>query len=254
MVDSKPIEISDQQRRQFEQEGYFVIENAIPPNHLEVVRDICEELISETDQELERDGLISRDITHKGKRYFIDGAFPRKPRLGEFLFSEYMAEVCRATIGPDAFLFKNQYVVKCAEVGMNFSWHQDSGYIAEPHEPYLTCWCALDDVAEENGTVYILPWSQGGGGGVEEHVREQGSNDLVGYFGDEPGVPVVAPAGSIAVFSSRTFHRSGANPSKRMRRIYLAQYSPVEMPLKEGTTRQAVPFVKDGQRIAENSR
>jgi hypothetical protein len=35
-----------------------------------------------------------------------------------------------------------------------------------------------------------------------EHVRDKQSNDLVGYFGDDPGDPVIVPAGSIACFSS----------------------------------------------------
>ena len=47
---------------------------------------------------------------------------------------------------------------------------------------------------------------------------------LKGYFGKEIGTPVVCPAGSIAVFSSLVFHRSGANTSGGERRAYLAQY------------------------------
>ena len=73
------------------------------------------------------------------------------------------AEVCRATLGDTAYLFWEQYVVKGAEAGMKFSWHQDSGYVGYPdHKPYLTCWCALDDMSEENGTVYVMPFSQNG--------------------------------------------------------------------------------------------
>lgn len=32
---------------------------------------------------------------------------------------------------------------------------------SNPHKPYLTCWCTLDDVSEENGTVYVLPQYSG---------------------------------------------------------------------------------------------
>ena len=44
-----------------------------------------------------------------------------------------------------------------------------------------------------------------------KHVKDEATNDMVGYFGDDPGIPVIAPAGSIAVFSSTSFHRSGLN-------------------------------------------
>jgi ectoine hydroxylase-related dioxygenase (phytanoyl-CoA dioxygenase family) len=57
------------------------------------------------------------------------------------------------------------------------------------------------------------------------HRKDPVVNDLVGYEGDEPGTPVLVPAGSIAVFSSRTLHRSGPNRTPRMRRVYLAQFS-----------------------------
>ena len=51
------------------------------------------------------------------------------------------------------------------------------------------------------------------------------TNDQVCYFGSDPGMPVTAPAGSIVCFSSVVIHRSGANTTDRMRRVYLAQYS-----------------------------
>ena len=63
----------------------------------------------------------------------------------------------------------------------------------------------------ENGTVYMLPYDRAGGKTVAKHQHETGSNDLVGYFGDDPGVPINCPAGSIAVFSSVCFHRSNPN-------------------------------------------
>ena len=149
------------------------------------------------------------------------------PTITEFLFGELMADVCRATLGENAFLFHEQYVVKFAEVGTKFGWHQDSGYVGHYHRPYLSCWCALDDMSIENGTVSVLPYSAIGmtPDDLYDHEIEMGSNDKIGYQGDNPGVPALVPAGSIVVFSSRTFHRSGPNRTSRIRRCYLAQYS-----------------------------
>ena len=169
------------------------------------------------------------------------------PCLADFIFSPCMAEICRATIGPNAFLFKNQFVAKCAEVGMNFSCHQDSGYIPEPHKPYISCWCALDDVSRPNGTIYLLPASRAGGSGLRPNQRLADTNDLVGYDGDDPRDPIEMAAGGITIFSSRTLHRSGANTTGGIRRIYLAQYSPHTMPAKAGTTRQAISFLHNGK-------
>ena len=72
----------------------------------------------------------------------------------------------------------------------------------------------------------------------------------MGYQGDDPGDPVIVPAGSIAAFTSYTLHRSGPNLTNRMRRIYLPQYSAAPIggdEIKEWA--MAVPFVKDGKII-----
>ncbi len=118
---------------------------------------------------------------------------------------------------------------------MEFAWHQDSGYVGHDKRPYVSFWIPLDDVNEENGTVYLLPYGSAGTRDRVEHRRDEGVNDLRGYFGDDPGVPVIAEAGSIAVFSSTTFHRSGANRTDRTRRFYLAQSSPEIILSRDGT-------------------
>ena len=55
-------------------------------------------------------------------------------------------------------------------------WHQDSGYVGYDHKTYLTCWVTLDDVSEENGTVYLLPYSRAGTRDWVRHVKEEGTN------------------------------------------------------------------------------
>jgi ectoine hydroxylase-related dioxygenase (phytanoyl-CoA dioxygenase family) len=137
---------------------------------------------------------------------------------------------------------------------MKFAWHQDSGYLKfhDPqtrHKPYLTCWCPLDDVSEKNGTVYLLPHSCGGTRHtIHEHTQESQTNDLVGYTGDDPGIPIVVPAGSIVAFTSFNLHRSGANTTSAMRRVYLPQYSSEPILRADGSLwAMAVPFVRDGK-------
>lgn len=89
-----------------------------------------------------------------------------------------MADINRAFLGDTSFLVFEQYVVKAAERGGTFAWHQDSGYVQGKDTPddnplYLTCWCALDDVNEENGTVYMLPYERAGGREVVTHWKSQ---------------------------------------------------------------------------------
>ena len=80
-------------------------------------------------------------------------------------------------------------------------------------------------------------------------------HDMVGYFGDDPGIPVIAPAGTIAVTSSTTFHRSGANNTDGPRRAYIAQYSAEPMRTPDGNEPRhfADPFLRGGKIVPQPS-
>jgi hypothetical protein len=75
---------------------------------------------------------------------------------------------------------------------------------------------------------------------------------MVGYFGDDPGVSAIVEAGSIVCFSSTVFHRSGPNTTDRLRRVYVAQYSPEPILNDDGDAprHQAVPVLHAGQPAA----
>jgi hypothetical protein len=240
--------ITETHRQQFRDDGYFVLERCVPQEHLELLREGCQEFIDQSDAEMDKLGVDRLGITAKGKRYFPYNCYDKKPELGRFIFSDLMADICRATIGDEAVLFWDQYVVKGTDKDSSFSWHQDSGYVHIDCPMYLTCWVTLDDVTEENGAVYLLPYSRLGIKTVVKHIKDPKNNDLVGYFGSDLGDPVAIPAGSIAVFSSYVFHRSGPNLTDKFRRVYLPQYSPSEILNQKGVRHgQAVPFLKGGQ-------
>jgi ectoine hydroxylase-related dioxygenase (phytanoyl-CoA dioxygenase family) len=236
---------------QFCDEGFFVLESVLPTSELNVLRGECQRFINERDREMDRLGVGTLDLDHRGRRYFLHG-YGRSSTVRRFLFSELMAQIAQVTLGDTVYLFNEQYVVKAAERGMRFGWHQDSGFIPYAHRPYLTCWIALDDVTEANGTVYLLPYSRAGTREVVEHVRDEETNDLIGYFGDDPGDPVIVPAGSIACFSSTLFHRSGPNTTERMRRVYLAQYSGEPILSEDSSLPRhlAEPLLVDGERVS----
>lgn len=244
--------ITQAQRTQYHEEGYLLLENVVPDSELNILRDICDRLVEETDCQMGRNGQATSGINHLQRRYFIANRHKNNPPLQRYIFHPILEAICRATLGDNAYLFWEQFVVKGPERGLKFGWHQDSGYVGFDHDPYMSCWLALDDVNEENGTVYILPFSRAGVRQRQEHIVEEGTNDKIGYFGDDPGVPIVAPAGSIAVFSSVSFHRSSPNTSPHPRRVYLTQYSGSVILRQDGKQLwgNALSFIRDGHRVA----
>ncbi|WP_442800051.1 phytanoyl-CoA dioxygenase family protein [Nocardia sp. NBC_01730] len=226
--------VTAEHTRRFRDDGFFVLENAVGPHDLQALRDECQRLVDERDAEMDRFGVDRLDLDHRGRRYFVH-AYDRSAAIRQFLVCDLMVQIAQATLGETAYLFNEQYVIKAAERGMKFGWHQDSGFIDYRHTPYLTCWIPLDDVTEANGTVYLLPYSRAGTHDVVPHVQDMETGDRIGYFGDDRGDPVIAPAGSIVCFSSTVLHRSGPNTADRMRRVYLAQYSPEPILTADGT-------------------
>ena len=243
--------ITSEMIEQYHQEGYFILESAMTDEQIEGLRQECQRYIDIFDAEMEAKGVTSLGINHYKKRYFISNRGANSPIINSFLFSPLMGDVAKATLGNTAYLFHEQYVVKAAEVGTKFGWHQDSGYVGHYHRPYLSCWCALDDMTIENGTIFVLPYERAGmtPDDLFDHTIEAGSNDKIGYRGDDPGMPAIVPVGSVVVFSSRTFHRSGTNTTDKMRRSYLAQYSAEPIMKRDGSGlwAQAVPLLQDGQ-------
>jgi ectoine hydroxylase-related dioxygenase (phytanoyl-CoA dioxygenase family) len=242
--------------QQFAKDGYFVLEDVIDASTLAMLRDECTFFVAREDAKMDALGVEVLDITHRNKRYHASFCIRDRPGLGQFVFGPVMEEICRKLVGPNVYLFYDQFVVKGAEAGMKLAWHQDSGYVNAvdgdlSHLPYITCWCPLDDVTEENGTVYILPQSDSGIRDALTHRYDPVSNDWVGYDGPLTGVPVCVRAGSMAVFSSLTMHSSGANRTPRLRRVYLAQYSPEPVLTADRTMLwgNALPFLKEGRNV-----
>ena len=249
-------EISPAALEDFSRDGFTVIEDAIDPATLEMLREECADFVAATDAFLEAKGRDVQGITHRGKRYFIGNRYRESDRLWQYVYGPAMASITRAFLGDKVFLFNEQWVVKGAEQGMKFAWHQDSGYVkfrdpGTQHAPYLTCWAALDDMSAANGTISVLPHDVAGSRDrIFDHEHEPGTNDLVGYRGDEPGTLIEMSAGSVAVFQSTSLHKSGPNHTSAERRVYLTQYTAAPLYTQAGQLwGQAIPFIEAGENV-----
>lgn len=250
LLDRQPL-VSDEQMRQFREDGYFILDRVIPPAQLAGLRAACDDAVAARDAVMTAQGIEVDGITHKGRRYFLPHNFRTSEACKQWLFGDLLAEVTAKCLGPDVQLFLDQFVVKGAEGGMQFAWHQDGGYVGYPHRPYLSCWVALDDMTAANGTISVLPYARAGGTAIRAHVQESGTNDKVGYHGTDPGELVAIAAGSVVVFSSQTFHKSGANQTNALRRAYLCQYTAEPMFKPDGTLQIcAEPFIVGGKRVS----
>jgi len=214
--------ISDEQMRQLDEQGFFVLENVFTPG--------------------EMDGLAERIEAHQRRHeeaIAAKGGTDGISRAEEITFTSHLAEsdeairafvqrpefvaIATRVLGGDVDLYWNQSVFKMPEGEKEFPWHQDDGYTPVTPSPYLTLWLALNDATPENGCISVLPGSHKKG-----LVPHEGTPiGLACHPADDPdqGVQVPVKAGSMAVFYSLTMHKSGVNRSKGPRKAYIIQYS-----------------------------
>ena len=226
--------ISDEQARQFETEGWFLLECSIENRLLDLARGELQGLIDDANAELDVAQTDQLGRTIRGCRYYLHNRYRDRPRLSEFLFSDINRAICEKIIGPSSYLYWETFQTKWPGVSNRFAWHQDSAYVPVPHDSYVTIWCALDDMTAANGALRVLPYSRAGTKELVEHQPIDGGPALCGYFGSDPGDLVPCPAGSIVVFSSTMLHCSDANTTDSVRRAYVVQFSPERITMPDG--------------------
>ena len=224
----------------YRQNGYVVLRNLLAPGELAVLRDCCDNLLDEPPDD--DNGGRSHDIGRGQDRRFLRHRHQDRPELGAFVLGQEMKRLAATFIGGTPHLFNEQFVVKGPKTGASFAWHQDSAYVGFDHKPYLTLWMALDDATVENGAVFVLRRNLNQDQSIVEHRWDEEGKELVGYDGEDPGEPVLVPAGSVVAFSSVTLHRSSANITDRPRRGFIAQYS--NEPILDPKTMKPKTFAK----------
>lgn len=131
------------------------------------------------------------------------------------------------------FFFNEHYVVKPPQTAVEFRWHRDDdeqlGMCMHRASipPYLSAWCALDDVKVQNGPLRFVSQSlapsqeQAAASSDACEVTESAGMELDGMATN----PVLASAGTVIFFLSNVWHCSSCNESDTMRRAFYTQYS-----------------------------
>ncbi|MDE0112101.1 MAG: phytanoyl-CoA dioxygenase family protein [Albidovulum sp.] len=226
--------------RQFQREGYAIVERGVSEPELASLRQACDTLLAEPVD----DGGGARHRIGLGKRRrFLAHRHESFPKVENLLLKGSVASLASRLLQPECYLFNEQFVVKGAGDGASFAWHQDGAYVGFDHQPYISVWIALDDANEENGCLRIIPRDLESRGYIDRHRWSEESRELCGYDGEDSGVPVTCAAGAVVLFSSLTLHCSGRNATPNLRRAFLAQYS--KEPILDPDTGKLKRFAKN---------
>ena len=214
--------ISAEQARQFDELGFFVVEDAFDATTLARL----DRELSPGDERAKRflAGLPDArlGVTGLDSQVVAPHAVLRSDFVRQFVADEMFAGIARDLVGSDVRLYWDQSVFKQPDGAEPVLWHQDNGYTYTEPQAYLTCWLAITDATPENGCIAVMPGVHRDGT-LAHHSTPVGEE----CWGDwSTAVEVPVRAGSVVVFSSLTPHATKRNTTNEVRKAYIVQYAP----------------------------
>ncbi len=213
--------VSADQASAYREDGFFVLENAFDAATVARLLEEIDPLEAETETYLKRQPKGRHGISRAGEITFRPHLVTRSEYLKEFSRGRVFQGLVHDLMGADVRLYWDQSVYKKPGAAQEFPWHQDNGYTYIEPQQYLTCWLALTDATLDNGCPWVVPGLHKLGT-LRHWPTEFGYQCLESPEGAR-ALPL--KAGSIAVFSSLTPHRTGPNITRTVRKAYIVQFA-----------------------------
>ena len=215
---------SAEQGEFYAENGYLLIEGAVSAQELEAMRRVAHEFIERSREVAESDDVYDLDEGHgpdAPKLTRVKLPHRQHAVFADVLRSENMKDHFRSFLGPDVVLQTSKLNTKAPGGGAAVEWHQDWAFYPHTNDSMLAFGIMLEDVAEENGPLMVIPGSHRGpilshhNGGVFCGAVSPDDPD----FHLSRAVALTGRAGSMTVHHARTLHGSAPNRSVRARLI-----------------------------------
>ena len=219
------------QVRQYETDGYVVVENIVDETTLRELRTVTDELVDQAHGLTEHTSALDLDPQHTP-----DNPLVRRIKHPYFAHPFYQTiaayppimAALGSLIGNDIRLRTGGKVnLKLAGDGAAVEWHQDWAFYPHTNQDVLAVGILLDDMDGENGPLLVLPGSHKGP--IYDHHSEGvfcGAIDVKQQRVDVANARELSgSAGSMTVHHARLVHGSAVNQSSRARRILFYVYA-----------------------------
>ena len=247
------------QVKQFHDDGYLVLEDAIATVEIEKLKAAALQIVDEFDIDNHRAVFTTSDRDSGRDDYFFNSAenihcFLEKGALdesGHLLKPARLAinkighamhnldpvfnAFCRQPLFGQALrdigyaaplLWQTMYIFKQPHIGGEVRWHQDGSYLISEPSTVTGVWIAIEDANRDNGCLWVQP------GGHHTPLREiyqvdwakrEGKLtdlDKTPWPGGDDAVAVEVPAGSVVIFHDHMPHYSSENHSDFSRHAF----------------------------------
>ncbi len=239
--------LTDLERGLFDEQGYFVRQDAFTHREMDVLRNRIDDLVNQVEASTTLTDTQKQSILRRNEFTDIRSG---PASLNSIIRLHHFSAMVRTHIrdprrlepavdlvGPDLFCPNDLYFFKPPGTGRPIDWHQDSWYFRNTYissegdsidEASIGTWLALEDADEENGCFWVIPGSQQAGVVYHTQVEEEGyllqKKVNVTEEMEARGIPVEVPKGALVFFNNALLHMSTPNHSDRFRRAYIVHY------------------------------
>jgi ectoine hydroxylase-related dioxygenase (phytanoyl-CoA dioxygenase family) len=215
--------VSPEQAQTYREQGGFILQDAFCEEELGNLIAALDPIEAAANEQLSALPADQPSIGRANEIVFRAHAVVQSDVAKAFARHSTLAQLCHDLIGPQVRLYWDQLVYKRPGTKQEFPWHQDNGYTFVAPQQYLTCWVALNDATPDNGCPWIAP-----GLHLQGTLKHRWTSLGFECLESAPtnAQPMPLQAGSVAVFSSLTPHRTGPNLTNQTRKAYILQYAP----------------------------
>ncbi|WP_136605581.1 phytanoyl-CoA dioxygenase family protein [Paenibacillus dokdonensis] len=242
-----PYEVTEQDKQDFERDGYWISPKLIDDETIEKLRQAHERIWS---SDFDGDGYPMYDIRipeNKLALRKLDNGWWINDEVCKIVTSPELGCMSAELIGESSIrLWHDQVIYKPSAAGQetmlgNVGWHQDYGFWrCSSTTNMVTVWIALQDTDLGNGGMRTILGSHKWG--VVEGSDTFFDQDLDGLKqkftkGEWKDEPCILKAGQASFHHSLTFHGSGPNLSEHPRLSIVAHLMPGDTVYKKGRGR-----------------
>jgi hypothetical protein len=224
-----PKVLSQKQRESYFENGYILLEKAIPWDAVERLRATTNEMVNRSRSITKSDAVWDLENGHSAAR-------PRLRRLScpcdhhpvywDYMSKGVFGDIAADLLGPDVKFHHSKLNFKSSEGGTEVKWHQDIQFWPHTNYSLLTIGTYIYDCGMENGALGVIPGSHDGP--LYDQYNDKGQ--WTGCLSDEDtakvdrskAVYLCGPAGSLTIHNCRTIHGSKPNDSPVDRPLFLA--------------------------------
>lgn len=205
--------------------GYIVVHNVLTKAELDTIKANVNKVLEQARFIDKHTDVFDLEDSHTRENPRVRRIkLPHKnvPGLYELIRSKKLVDLLTPLLGPNVRQQTSKLNLKSAGYGAAVEWHQDWAYYPYTNDDVLAMGVLLDEFAEDNGAMMVVPGSHKGPI-YDHHAKGRFCGGMDPRCGADfsKAVKLIAPAGSITLHHARLIHGSDLNRSGKPRNFLL---------------------------------